>query len=564
MDSRLFHQKLVGLKQKLNSINEDIIEIKKTQKINKKIDSFAQKEDFQNEKLLNKLYMNEKLIKYQNKTLNIEPNLDTITSNENLYNLNTHSSDKSKVASNKKIYYNKKFYDKLEDNKIKKKLEKDLAGDNYSENIFETINNNNQTNEGFTYSNIINLDKDMSFKEQKNEDINLFNKISNVLSPTRNPISLRINKIYNPYSPNILNQEINNKQSKIKDFINNKCNDNIMINNNNTICITCDNHSIQRDGKKIRKKNIPLTKSNNLRSDVLNFYSIVSPKNRRLLNSKTLYFQTKTCKAQKNINNLSNELTRNETQSQIQYNKIKDFQNSREQYISGKLLKVKKSIKNKKNFVSKEKMDIVDQKKINMNELLNKKKFYSLSYNNFLLNGNTLINDSSNKLLFKNQNKISDLSESLINNNVNFEKEKLIKKINKQMIKNNKNHSKNTKNHNIDSKGEKKENEMSQKIIIKINQNINESKITNNFILKLINLYHESTGLKINKKNGLNYTLTILYNWIKNMSKKYNYENKKINEEFQYEMLRQKIMNQYQLKNKNELKSFLIKIMGED
>ena len=62
----------------------------------------------------------------------------------------------------------------------------------------------------------------------------------------------------------------------------------------------------------------------------------------------------------------------------------------------------------------------------------------------------------------------------------------------------------------------------------------------------------------------MNYTLVILYNWIENMNKKLYYENKKINEEFQYEILRQKMMNKYQLKNKNELKSFLIKILGED
>ena len=32
----------------------------------------------------------------------------------------------------------------------------------------------------------------------------------------------------------------------------------------------------------------------------------------------------------------------------------------------------------------------------------------------------------------------------------------------------------------------------------------------------------------------------------------------------QYKALRNKIMNEYQLKNKNELKTFLIKILGSD
>ena len=100
--------------------------------------------------------------------------------------------------------------------------------------------------------------------------------------------------------------------------------------------------------------------------------------------------------------------------------------------------------------------------------------------------------------------------------------------------------------------------EISHDLINKLNQNIVESKMANNFILKLIKLYYESTGLIINKDNDLNSTLTILYNWIENINKKFYFENKKLNEELQYKILRQKIMNQYQLKNKKELIAFLI------
>ena len=111
---------------------------------------------------------------------------------------------------------------------------------------------------------------------------------------------------------------------------------------------------------------------------------------------------------------------------------------------------------------------------------------------------------------------------------------------------------------------EGKKNEMSLDFTYKFNRNIVDSKITNNFILKLIKLYHESTGFMINKENDLNSTLTILYNWIENMNKKNNNENKRLNEELQYKMLRQQIMNHYQLRNKNELKSFLTKILGNE
>ena len=115
----------------------------------------------------------------------------------------------------------------------------------------------------------------------------------------------------------------------------------------------------------------------------------------------------------------------------------------------------------------------------------------------------------------------------------------------------------------IDSKLDKKD-DLSQNLINKLNQNIVDSKITHNFILKLMKLYYESTGLTIIQENDLNSTLTILYNWIENISKKFYCENKKINEEIQYKALRNKIMNQYQLKNKDELKSFLFKLLGND
>ena len=112
--------------------------------------------------------------------------------------------------------------------------------------------------------------------------------------------------------------------------------------------------------------------------------------------------------------------------------------------------------------------------------------------------------------------------------------------------------------------GLQKEIEISPNIMNKLNQNIVDSKMKNNFIMKLIQLYYECTGINLNKENDLNSTLNILYKWIENLAKKNFIENKKINEEMQYKKIRNKIMNQYQLKNKNELKSFLNKILGND
>ena len=580
MDSGLFQQKMKDLKQKLSSINDDIVEI---QKNNKKKDSFTQKEISSINPCSNIYQISKKVNSNQMNTIKNEQNLDSLYNNNNnndfLNDLTTPTpSEGPKITPNKKIFINENFYETLENNRIKKNLEKDLVEENnYTNNNYNNFSNS-KIKSKHTYSNIINLDDELSFK-QKDEKVRVMNKLSSVLSPTRNPIKLRTNKRNNLFSINSLNKEINKKQNKIKELINHKCNQNLTINNNNTICITSENNeTIQRD-KTIRRI-IPLAQNNNnLRYDVLGVCSLVSPKNKSLLNSKTVYFENKLKKNR--TNNLSNdyELIRNETQTQIQnnnYNKLSDrtLDMKNNKFFTGKMFKVKKIIidnykENNKNTDFNENIEMKNTKKINFNGILNKRKINSLSYNKLMLNGNTLINDKSNKLI-KIQNKIFNISDN-IKTNINFDKKKLIVKINKQLLKKRKKNSsiKNSKNLNentfiLNSKGEKSESEISSDIVSKLNQNIVESKITNNFILKLIKLYYESTGLTINKDNDLNSTLNILYNWIENISKKYYIENKKINQDLQYKILRQKIMNQYQLKNKNELKSFLFKILGND
>ena len=578
MDSGLFQQKMKDLKQKLSSINDDIVEI---QKNNKKKDSFTQKEISSINPCLNIYQISKKVNSNQMNSIKNEQNLDSLYNNNNdfLNDLTTPTpSEGPKITPNKKIFINENFYEALENNRIKKNLEKDLVEENnYTNNNYNNFSNS-KIKSKHTYSNIINLDDELSFK-QKDEKVRVMNKLSSVLSPTRNPIKLRTNKRNNLFSINSLNKEINKKQNKIKELINHKCNQNLTINNNNTICITSENNeTIQRDNK-IRRI-IPLAQNNNnLRYDVLGVCSLVSPKNKCLLNSKTVYFENKLKKNR--TNNLSNdyELIRNETQTQIQnnnYNKLSDrtLDMKNNKFFTGKMFKVKKIIidnykENNKNTDFNENIEMKNTKKINFNGILNKRKINSLSYNKLMLNGNTLINDKSNKLI-KIQNKIFNISDN-IKTNINFDKKKLIVKINKQLLKKRKKNSsiKNSKNLNentfiLNSKGEKSESEISSDIVSKLNQNIVESKITNNFILKLIKLYYESTGLTINKDNDLNSTLNILYNWIENISKKYYIENKKINQDLQYKILRQKIMNQYQLKNKNELKSFLFKILGND
>ena len=452
--------------------------------------------------------------------------------------------------------------------------------ENKFENIFEN-KNANQINSKCAYTNTINHDEEISFGKLNNENIKDINNFRNGLNTSRNPLNIKNNKRYNPYSINNLNKERNSEQNKIKNIINHKVNDNIMINNNNTICITYDNReTIQRDKNNMGNKIIPLTKKNdNIRKDVFNFYSILSP-NKNLINSRTGYFETKLIKKRnKNkLNNLSKEqgLVRNETQTQIPNKKIfgiGPLENSGDLFGSVRLLKSNRidDYKDNKN----KKLEITEntatkyKRRIELIDFQNKKKFNSMSFNKLMISRN-IKTDRPNKII-KNKNKIFNTSDNDKNINIYVDKEKLIKKINKQIYtKHKKNKSFNISNSLSQNKflndivREKNEKEISSNIVQKLNQNIFESKMKNNFIMKLIKLYYDSTGMNINKENDLNSTLSILYNWIENITKINNIENRANNEEMQYKILRDNIMNQYRIKNKKELKSFLTKILGND
>ena len=581
MDTEIFQQKMNDLRQKLSSINDDIVEIQKTQKIIKNKTSFAQNDASSIKNELNNSQRSQMLMSNQNKSLNNEKNLETILSKDSLFNSNlTIPAEAQQPISNKKIFINKNFYKKLKNNRIQKKDDIYLNKENKFENIFEN-KNTNQINSKCAYTNTINHDEEISFGKLNNENIKDINNFRNGLNTSHNPLNIKNNKRYNRYSINNLNKERNSEQNKIKNIINHKVNDNIMINNNNTICITYDNReTIQRDKNNMGNKIIPLTKKNdNIRKDVFNFYSILSP-NKNLINSRTGYFETKLIKKRnKNkLNNLSKEqgLVRNETQTQIPNKKIfgiGPLENSGDLFGSVRLLKSNRidDYKDNKN----KKLEITEntatkyKRRIKLIDFQNKKKFNSMSFNKLMISRN-IKTDRPNKII-KNKNKIFNTSDNDKNINIYVDKEKLIKKINRQIYtKHKKNKSFNISNSLSQNKflsdiiRDKNENEISSNIVQKLNQNIFESKMKNNFIMKLIKLYYDSTGMNINKENDLNSTLSILYNWIENITKINNIENRANNEEMQYKILRDNIMNQYRIKNKKELKSFLTKILGND
>ena len=121
MDSGLFQQKMKDLKQKLSSINDDIVEI---QKNNKKKDSFTQKEISSINPSSNIYQISKKVNSNQMNSIKNEQNLDSLYNNNNnndfLNDLTTPTpSEGPKITPNKKIFINENFYETLENNRIK-------------------------------------------------------------------------------------------------------------------------------------------------------------------------------------------------------------------------------------------------------------------------------------------------------------------------------------------------------------------------------------------------------------------------------------------------------------
>ena len=548
MESSIFHQKMNDLKQKLNSINNDIVEIQKSQRNTKNVSPTYQKDVQKKKKETYNINKNKKSMvakKDKKKFINNEINIEAEIDKELLENLSV-PTDMPHITPSNNIYINKNFYENLEHNKAQRKVKKEITNYEIIDNIQENKDQNNLQNI-YTHSNILSLDGELSFRKINNDNLKDSIKYSNAFT-SRNPISIRANKSNDPIFIGNINKEIDVEQNK--NIINHRYKDNIMINNNNTICITCDNEAFQNDGK-IRKKVIPSTNSN-----ITNFYSFISSQNKNILNNK------------KKIDSLSNDfgLIRNETQ--IPYHKVGKkgiLEISGDNFGNDKLLKLqvnKENDKNKKNYDMNENMDTKNNRKIKIINFQNRKKFNSISCNKLMINRNALVTDRSNKLV---RNKLFNISDNMKNSNTAFDTEKLIVKINKQIYsRNKKNKSFKNSSDNKVAHGLKKEIEISPNIMNKLNQNIIDSKMKNNFIMKLIKLYYESTGINLNKENELNSTLNILYKWIETLAKKNYIENKKINEEMLYKKIRNKIMNQYQLRSKNELKSFLNKILGND
>ena len=402
MDSNIYKLKLKDLKDKLSSINDDIVEIRKNQNKSKKKDSFMRRQNPINNFQTNNYQLGKRLIMNKNNTICQETLLDALSNNDVFYNNLTNPSASQSLnitTPNKKIYINKNFYEKIDNIKIKKNLQKDLTEENYKENLNENNNLKKKLIKSiYDYSNIIHLDNELSFRHPKDKTTKIFNKLSSVLSPSRNPIRLRTIINNNPYAINNFNKDKNSTKNKLNDLFNYKFNGNITINNkknfnNKAIYISSDNNDI------IHKTKNPLTKNNHMKENDLHFYSINSPKIRGFLSNKTIFLKNKN-----KLHNLSNDYDsiKNETQNpSFRSGGGGVYDTNGDIYLTGKQLKMKRIINkkdNNKNLNNNENIETKNKKKI-FNSLTNKRKGNSLSYNKLLLNENTLINDKSNKLI---------------------------------------------------------------------------------------------------------------------------------------------------------------------
>ena len=307
-------------------------------------------------------------------------------------------------------------------------------------------------------------------------------------------------------------------------LINHKFSDNIMINNNNTICISCDNNNQFGIGKINQNFNDRPINSTTTR---YNLFS--SPRNQLSINSKTL------C--------LDNLMSVNRFNPNI-YEEFSERNKHRRNIVSsGNILQNRSKNKNKLENRIILNYNLRNEKRISYLNI--KKRFNSTSLNMLGLIDNFNFHTPTNNKN-KNKNKIAyPILKKANKINHIIIKKKAIKKENNDSNKNVLSKSENftfyTKKHLIKSKTDKE--------------------YMNSFIIKLTKLYTKSTGFNINKDNDLNSILTILYNWVENLNEINILGKKTINEKIKNQTIR-KILEKYKVTD--ELKNVLSEIIENE
>ena len=544
-------KKINEMQMKLNLINENIEEIKNVQKNlekkNQKSNSIYSKNNSVKNHLQNRVHKETK--NNSNPKFIYKKNLSNSSKHIN-FNINKTSYNNKKEKTLK--YNNSQVYNNYE----LKDIEHDIQDDNISQKSL--MCNYKDKKSGYSKKNRTSLssfDNDRnSFIEQKNHEF-IYN--SKYLS--------QINDyLYNKISINKKNCYFKKKGLNYSNYIDKSDNNNNNVKNNidNFSLINYKNKNLITTKKNIKIKKLSEQNENGFnRNNIINNGKIFDFNNNVIKNKKRVFNGIK----KQNNNNLKKGIDLEENYSNE--NKENKFNNYLEENNKNNFMTAKNKIRNG--------------------------SFQGLNYINNINN-----NNSENKIYFKKRKTVEQIPDINSNNKVNLY-------LDEQKIKNNENiredeknslknmssnlyttkmknskiiYDKNNKNHIQNNNNRKTKDIKYEQILLDIinitnqynnNQDkinidnvideykmlLNNMKIKNEFIYNLINIYNNSTNSNLNCREPK--SLILIWNWI--INKQNNIENNLNlnNEDIQYKKLCQEIMNQYKLKNIEQLKIFI-------
>ena len=561
-----FQKKIQEMQKKLNIINEDIEEIKNERK------SYDKSQTLQINRanaflkapnIRRKNYFRDNLISYSNIKNTIYNNSINYTNGKNCINSYDNNINNNGRTTN---HYKNKAFSIKHDNKeaipkgyyiinrdinsyslnIPKKninQRRDLIinyMDDYSniknnnqikkyKSSLSTINiNNNGNNLNFQYNdNLCNKKNEadeylyknnslyQNYCHMKNSLNNVNNEYLNDYNTTSHVLKNNKNKNNKTYNNNIMDLNIFSSikgNKRIKKIIGNKNKKNTPHSNNKNF------FNNEFTSKNSNKNNIYNSNVNHKTIDINYNYSY---------NKNNLIYDNKKIKINGPIKiktrNINNNISKSLNNNKVEIIKIKE-----KKYTSEDInIKSPRSMSFKN---SKSKYHINHHYKRNKKLKLND----FLTFNN---NSTSLYDISSNRPKTENKNYVNKLNPNIINN------EKILLDIIDATNKYNNSGNKANMNNIVD----------------KYKGLLHDTKINNDFINKLIDLYNNSTNSKI--KFNDNKSLIPIWNWIKDIQNKEAYnKTKNETENNQYKKLCQDIMKEYKLKNIEQLKIFIHKL----
>ena len=578
-----FQKKIEEMQRKLNIINEDIEEIKnerksydknhklKIYKANTFLQTNNKRKNFFRDSLNNDININNNSVNYVHKK-----NLTNSQFCQNMNNtgralfyfqntnFNLTNENLEEIPKNHFIVEHDINNNSLKTDKNASNIRKDLTINNIDD--YSNKKNNNLMRKYKTSASMLNVNN--------NKDLN-FQYTNSINNEKNNEYFYKNNSLYQNYchmKKNLNNINLNDFNSS-QTIINNNNKIYYEKNKNKTFNNTIKDLSSKRRHKRIKKiivekkikvKNIPQAQNNknffnnefNSKQNKNNGVNKIYKNNHNhktidinynySVNNKNLIYDNKIrknangpikIKTRNNNNTNSNNQLENIAKKEKNYT-VEDIQVKNQRSMSIENPKVKFPINNKNLRID----DIHTFHEKSMNIFSNNN---SIEENNFKTEKINYINNNKNNNM--NNNKNNNMNNNMNNKNKIDEKKLEHEKILFDIINitnqyNDENHKTNVNN-----------------IINQYKLLLYDNKIKNEFISKVINLYNKST--KSNLKCNDNESLIPTWNWIKDNQNKLAYNKiKNETENKQYKKLCKDIMNEYNLKNIEQLKLFIHKL----